>query len=145
MTHLLDYAAKQAELGTIDSLKNLKNKPVYLYRGTKDAFYLKGSLENSVKFFDLLEARVHFNSTTPSGHSWPTYNYGTPCGTGVIEKCHYDGIGAALEHIYGKLNPPIDAHPNRLVSFDQAPFMTANNNVRHSSYSIQLITPKSWT
>ena len=34
---LLEYAKQQEKLQTIDPLSNFKGKPVYLYRGTKDA------------------------------------------------------------------------------------------------------------
>ena len=126
---LLSYAREQAAEGTIDPLSNFKGKPVFLYRGTKDTCYLKGSLANSQRFFEKLGANVLFNSTTPSAHAWPTKSFGPPCGSGVIEACDYDGPGAALQHIYANnLRPPVDA-PNRSMSlFGQAPFMTTDNN-----------------
>lgn len=122
---LLAYAREQARAGTIDPLGGLKGVPVYLYRGTKDACYLKGSVALSQTFFDKLGASVLFNRTTPSAHSWPTRGYGTPCGGGVIEDCDYDGPGAALQHIYGgDLKPPAPTRNSSLLEFDQQPFMT---------------------
>jgi hypothetical protein len=89
---------------------------VWLYRGTKDACYLKGSVEHSQTFFNKLGANVAVNFTTPSAHSWPTLSYGTPCGQGVIENCDYDGPGAALQHIYDRC----DAKTR--ISFRDTPF-----------------------
>jgi hypothetical protein len=48
---------------------------------------------------------VQFNKTTPSAHAWPTADWGSDCGSGVIENCGYDGPGAALQHIYGGSDP----------------------------------------
>lgn len=45
-----------------------------------------------------------------AGHSWPTNDYGNPCGTTespFITNCNYDGAGATLQTIYGKLKPPV--------------------------------------
>eukprot|EP00756_Hemistasia_phaeocysticola_P000166 Hpha_TRINITY_DN10115_c0_g1::TRINITY_DN10115_c0_g1_i1::g.131432::m.131432 len=125
---LLSYAREQATLGTIDPLESLAGTPVYLYRGTKDPTYKHGSVQLSQRFFEALGSRVLFNSTTPSAHAWPTDDWGAPCGSGVIENCGYDGPGAALQHIYGKLQPKTKASPTSLQLFDQAPFMSADNN-----------------
>ena len=43
-----------------------------------------------------------------AGHSFPTDNYGNPCGTTespYITNCGFDGAGAALQWIYGSLKP----------------------------------------
>ena len=127
---LLDYARSQDALKTIDPLSNFAEKkmPVYLYRGTKDACYHRGSLANSQTFFNALGANVLFNNTTPSAHSWPLANYGSKCGSGVIENCGYDGPGAALGHIYGPLKPKATTASGSLREFDQTPFMTKDNN-----------------
>ncbi len=130
VSKLLDYARAQDNIGTIDPLSNFarKNIPVYLYRGTKDRCYHRGSLENSQRFFEALSANVLFNNTTPSAHSWPLDNYGTKCGEGVIENCDYDGPGAALRHIYGTLKPKAATARGLMQEYDQVPFMTADNN-----------------
>ena len=125
---LLKYAREQSKAGTIDALGNLSGTNVYLYRGTKDSCYLKGSVQHSQTFFEALGAKVLFNNTTPSAHSWPTKSYGPPCGSGVIESCDYDGPGAALQHIYdNKLKPPVEANPELLMEYDQTPFWTEDN------------------
>lgn len=137
VTALVEYATEQATAGTIDSVAHLDRTPVYLYRGTKDACYLRGSLQNVQTFFETVGSNVQFNKTTPSAHSWPTADWGTNCGQGVIENCGYDGPGAALQHIYGgsdsnghggNLKPPVDAANASLSAFDQAPFMSKDNN-----------------
>jgi len=134
---LLDYARHQADAGEIDGLGNLSSTPVYVYRGTKDACYLQGSLAKVQAFFVALNSNVQFNKTTPSAHSWPTADWGTPCGHGAIENCGYDGPGAALQHIYGgsdsqghggTLHSPIASVNSSLSEFDQHPFFSQDNN-----------------
>ena len=108
-----------------------ENKISYLYRGSHDPVYLNGSVLNVRNLFDHFGAVTHFNYTTPSAHCWPLDNgYGTPCGKGVIENCHYDGPGACLTHIYGPqpLQPPTAADPAGLTTFDQRPFFSSDNN-----------------
>jgi len=88
--HYEQLWAVSDSLPAVPIVANLSGTNVYLYRGTKDACYLKGSVEHSQTFFSKLGAKVAVNFTTPSAHSWPTKNYGTPCGHGVIESCDYD-------------------------------------------------------
>ena len=148
---LLEYARNQSAAGTIDGLGNLSGTNVYLYRGTKDTCYRKGSVQHSQTFFESLGANVQFNSTTGSAHAWPTLNWssdgtgpggsdgydGGKCGNGdVIENCDYDGPGAALQHIYdGKLKPPVDYKPELLRQFDQKPFWSQHDNFGNLTYN----------
>ena len=55
---LLEYARNQSAAGTIDGLGNLSGTNVYLYRGTKDTCYRKGSVQHSQTFFESLGANV---------------------------------------------------------------------------------------
>ena len=136
---LAEYARKASAGGLIDDVSHLKAARVYLYRGTKDTCYHEGSVANVGAVLRALgtpAANIQMNSTTPSAHSWPTASWGTPCGSGVIENCHYDGPGACLSHIYEKspgapLRPPASpaAFANAsLFQFDQRPFFSADNN-----------------
>ena len=136
---LAGYARNASASGLIDDVAHLQTARVYLYRGTKDACYHAGSVSNVGKLLQALgtpAANILMNSTTPSAHSWPTDNWGTSCGSGVIENCHYDGPGACLSHIYKEsegapLTPPDSATAfsnASLLQFDQVPFFSADNN-----------------
>ena len=136
---LADYARSASAGGLIDDVSHLRTARVYLYRGTKDACYHAGSVANVGKTLQALgmpAANILMNSTTPSAHSWPTASWGTPCGSGVIENCDYDGPGACLSHLYKEsvgapLTPPASATAflnASLLQFDQAPFFSADNN-----------------
>ena len=76
--------------GTIDGLGNLSGTNVYLYRGTKDTCYHKGSVQHSQTFFEALGCSVQFNKTTGSAHAWPTLNWSSD-GTGPGGSGGYDG------------------------------------------------------
>ena len=126
---LASYARNQSRAGAIDDVRHLRRARVYLYRGTKDATYQRGSVDNNRLFFKRFLAadeQILFQNTTPSAHSWPTLSYGTPCGKGVIEACGYDGPGTALQHIYagaGTLRPPAPSFDAAsLFEYDQSPF-----------------------
>lgn len=62
---------------------------------------------------DLGVQSVTANYSTGAGHSFPTDNYGNPCGTTqspYITNCGFDGAGTALQAIYGPLKarkPPV--------------------------------------
>ena len=93
-------------------------------------------MEHSQTFFAKLGAKVAVNFTTPSAHSWPTISYGTPCGSGVIESCNYDGPGTALQHIYdNSLEPAAEADPTLLRQFDQRPFWSRSDNFGNETYN----------
>jgi poly(3-hydroxybutyrate) depolymerase len=136
---LVNRTLEMAGNGDIDDVLELAVDQIYLYRGTKDETYLKGSVENVAEYFSYFvrnpEAQILFNNTTPSAHCWPLEDYGVPCGfQGVgheLEKCNYDGPGAALNHIYSspKLLPPAaKSNTRNLYYFDQSPF-DADNTV----------------
>ena len=132
---LVNRTLEMAANGDIDDVLGLSVDQIYLYRGTKDTIYLEGAVENVVKYFSYFvrdaEAQIEFNKTTPSAHCWPLKDFGTSCGfQGAgheLEKCGYDGPGAALQHIYASpsspLNPPASKYdPSSLYYFDQTVF-----------------------
>lgn len=135
VSRLADFIRASAASGEIDAVRNLARARIYLYRGTKDAIYGKGSVQNVADMYEAVgvpKSQILFNNTTPSAHCWPTPSYGPHCGSGVIEACAYDGPGAALMHIYDStlLRPTnLSSFPHEnLVSFDQRPYFSDDNN-----------------
>jgi hypothetical protein len=134
---LVNRTLVMAEKGYIDDVLELAVDQIYLYRGTKDDTYHKGSVENVAKYYSYFvrnsEAQILFNDTTPSAHCWPLEDYGVPCGfQGAgheLENCNYDGPGAALNHIYSypRLNAPASvSNPSSLLYFDQSVYNINN-------------------
>ena len=133
VTTLLGVASCRAALGAIDPLEHVGRGRYWLYRGSHDACYNVGSVDNAAEFYERLGGAVAFvNSTVGSLHSIPTVADGTPCGTEGnyteqsphgLEACGFDGAGEALQHIYrNKLRPPVPQRPNGLRRFAQAEF-----------------------
>ena len=120
---------RMAAAGVIDPVSNLRRTKVYTYCGTKD-WHLGGSIANARFFaeFGLPENQLS-NFSIPSGHAWPEDSGIKQCGDEAdqgfwaVENCGYDGPGALLEHVYGKLRPRAETMvPEHLRQFDQLPF-----------------------
>ena len=68
-----------------------------------------------------------------SDHAIPSDTFGSRCGGGAsdegVEKCAYDGAGAALQAVVGgHLRPPDPAYSQRgLRSFDQRPYQRSES------------------
>jgi len=131
ISQLADYAREQEKLGTIAPLNNLKEDRIYLYRGTKDAIYLEGSVANTGDFYKTFlqdPGQVLLVNNIPSQHAIPTVDFGTPCGVNgfppAIERCNYDGAGECLKHIYQRTPLKLPGTPSdeNLFEFDQTPF-----------------------
>lgn len=77
---LVEYARTLAAAGKIDALEHLRDLRLYLYRGTNDATYFKGSVANVgavfAPFMRNPMEQILLNNTVPSAHSWPTVHYG---------------------------------------------------------------------
>eukprot|EP00039_Didymoeca_costata_P004336 m.72698 g.72698 ORF g.72698 m.72698 type:complete len:363 (-) comp12349_c0_seq3:197-1285(-) len=108
---LANFAKEQADKGTISSLDQLAEAKIYLYRGTDDHTYNKGSVNTTANFFRhfVQEESIYFESKINSSHLLPGINpylcwWEEWAGK---DNCTYDGAGEALHWIYGK-----NAFPN---------------------------------
>jgi hypothetical protein len=129
---LVDIARRHESFGLVDSLDNIKDSKVFLYRGQLDRTYLPGSVNGD--FYTLLGADVdaEYIDKVPSQHAWPTIDYGVKCGdSGAIEKCGVDGTGMAIQSLYNhQLSPPAAVlNASNLGVFDQRPFQGANPTI----------------
>merc|ERR1712232_268830 len=105
-------ARRYAAAGRIDDISYLRRMKSYMYCGTKDIGHL-GATEKTRDFFLQFAPteNVLYNFSIGSGHCWPE-DYGIKkCGNEwdrglwAVENCAYDGPGALLQHVYGKLRP----------------------------------------
>lgn len=115
---LEEEAKVLADAGSIDELAYLENHHVYLFSGKNDKAVLTGVLRKLEQMYkDLGVRNIATEYNTEAGHSWPTNDYGNPCGTTeppFITNCNYDGAGEALQAIYGKLKPPVAPKPSNI-------------------------------
>lgn len=93
---------------TVNFLLNLSQR-VFIFSGQQDNTVNPGVVRDLEQMYrDLGVKNILTNYNTGAGHSFPTKNYGNPCGTTespYITDCGFDGAGAALQQIYGKLKP----------------------------------------
>ena len=64
------YLADRARNGSIDSLSNLANKPVYLFSGTDDVWVYQSVMKGVAAQFANLSAKVKTEFTIYAAHSW---------------------------------------------------------------------------
>lgn len=111
LTILEDDAKNFASSGSIDSLDNLAKHNVYIFSGTEDFTVFQGVVRDLEQMYkDLGVTKITTNYNSGAGHSFPTDNFGNPCGTTespYITNCGIDGAGTALQTIYGKLKPRV--------------------------------------
>ncbi|CAE8613292.1 unnamed protein product [Polarella glacialis] len=134
-----DLAKEKHSKGLIDCPKNLESHRIYLYRGTKDPIYLKGTVKNTEGFFAQFvpQEQLLYEGDVPGGHAYPLLgDTPYPCGGSgplaklFLQSCQYDGPGRSLQHIYeGKLADPGQREWSSLRWFDQEPFYGEDNEV----------------
>lgn len=137
--HFLSLARAAEKAGAIDSLTQLNSQKVYLFSGTNDQTVLPAAAEKLRKFYETFVSPEGIVSKTdlPSGHGMPTQNYGAQCQDTTspwILNCSYDGAGAALEHLMGPLQAPVEAISSHLYSFDQTSLVTPNSSMQTKGY-----------
>jgi len=127
---LVSDAQNYAQDGAIDALSNLADHNVYVFSGQNDKTVYPGVVKKLVTMYqDLGVKNVVTNFTTEAGHSFPTTDFGNPCGTTqspYITNCDFDGAGALLKTIYGDLKPKVRANQQNIKKMSLSPF-TPNN------------------
>ena len=73
---LVEFARNQSESGTIDDLRNLADRRIFLYRGKSDHTYNKGSVNTTANFFREFTNgdNVYFENRVNSSHLLPGIN-----------------------------------------------------------------------
>jgi poly(3-hydroxybutyrate) depolymerase len=125
---LVQEAKAQARKNHIDPLGALKSARVYLYNSKQDSLVHEPMNEKTKEFFEAFVAKENIATETsiPSGHGFPTLDYGIDCGekaSPYLNKCGFDAAGEILKHIYA--NRPmtrVDAVSSSLHTFDQTEF-----------------------
>jgi len=112
--------------GTIDKLSNLANHNVYIYSAELDTTVNPAVVKTLQKMYgDWNVTKVTTKYDILGAHTFPTLDYGNLCVISLepyISKCDYDGAGAALQTIYGTLNPAGDAVESNVIPLPQGKF-----------------------
>jgi len=120
-----------ASNGAIDALSNLTSHKVFLFSGTNDNTVNPGVVRKlATMYSDFGVTTITTNFNTGAGHSFPTNNYGNPCGTTqspYITNCNYDGAEAALQTIYGTLKPYVSPKQRNIKKMNINKFVPSGN------------------
>jgi len=126
---LISDAKQFASAGYIDDLANLNGQPIYLYSGQFDTVVNRGVVELLQQQYQALNPNSNVTTTydIDSEHCIPTMDYGNMCimlESPYINKCNFDGAGAALQAIYmNTLNPAGNSNENNLMTLTQTDFV----------------------
>ena len=125
-------ALKQASLGGVDALSNLKRQKVYLFHGFTDLTVLEPVVASAATFYTLPvigvpAASIKFNdSKIPAGHGFITPDYGVACNRSAspfVNDCEFDQPGETLDWLYGALQARAAKPAGAIVAFSQKPFL----------------------
>ncbi|CAF1146030.1 unnamed protein product [Rotaria sp. Silwood1] len=148
--------------GSIDSLANIKDDPVYIFSGKYDPIALPGLVKLNEKLYLPLGANLKTNYDMPATHGFPTETFGGKCAIpnldNYINNCNFSLAYDLLNHLHGNhLIKPVPGFKTPLIGqmllFDQEAFMypppllTVGNNPssRWISDSISLYNPIDWS
>lgn len=137
----------------IDPLGNLPKRRVYVFSGTDDSIVRQPAVDATVSFFQQVGVKadnLEYVNRVPAGHAVITPNNGNDCSANAapyISHCSigsvgYDQAGAVLQHIYGALNPRVDAPAGQIVSFDQRAYAAGATGMADTGF---LYVPQSCT
>ncbi|MBA3565038.1 MAG: PHA-depolymerase-like protein [Gammaproteobacteria bacterium] len=118
-----------SDAGRIDPTADMAGDRVWLFSGGADDVVLTPVVDRLRAFYEsFVDAGnvVYLRGQIPEAqHAMITDDYGKPCGFeggAYINDCDFDAAGALLKHIYGALQPPVEAPAAHLKLFDQSVF-----------------------
>jgi len=137
---LIEAARAAASEGTIDPVASLADDRVWLFHSKNDPVVsaaVTGALADFYAGFVPQEA-IAFVNDIPVTHGWPTRDQGVACdemGGDFINACDYDAAGEILQHLYGSLNPPVNAREDGLQVLDQASVVPGGGYFAESGFA----------
>ena len=129
-----------------DGVANIANQRIYLFTGTNDTTVGPHVTDQVYQLFVgtghfVTAANVKYDNTNSAVHTFPTDFDGSgdnACNVSTspyISNCHFDGAGAALQWIYGTLNPRNNGTlGGSLVQFDQTEFIASGHGMDTSGW-----------
>lgn len=123
--NLVALTRKRATEGLVDPVENLAKARVYVFNGAKDSVVKPAAGAALAKYYAALApaATVTQKSDVPAEHAFITDGPGGEClakATPWLNNCGFDLAGAALAHLYGKLEPRSDKAGGTLHEIAQA-------------------------
>lgn len=139
---LAQKARDSAAAGEIDPVENLANDKVYLFTGSEDKVVYSDVVAKTREFYELLGVKptnIAYHDDVPAGHSILTDNpEDSPLETNQPPYINNGGFMQShriLEHIYGKLKPPVQELTGQLIRFDQTEFFDGELRASMSKFA----------
>lgn len=127
---LVSLTLTDEALGYIDTTRNLKDDPVYLFSGKDDSVVDPSVVKALHDYYAHFLPNIVADYNVEAEHCIPTLNYleGEACSTlssPYIGNCKFDGAGAALNVMSRKthLEAPVAWLESNLYSFSQLPYI----------------------
>lgn len=109
---LFTYAEATAAAGTIASLDNLADDPVFVFHGARDTVVAARVADAAAAWYRRAGSAVVERRDIETVHGWPTMAAGAGCTEFVppyINACNYDLAGEMLGNFYPDLAPAVAA------------------------------------
>jgi poly(3-hydroxybutyrate) depolymerase len=140
------YMDLQSSKGTIDSERNLRRQPIYLWSGTADTVVKQAEMNDLQTEYEHYGANVFkYDNAFPAEHGWESPDGSLPCGTAAepymiacdIGNRPYDSERTWLSEFFGPLRARNDGRlQGQLVHFDQTEFGAgATNSMDTNGYA----------
>ncbi|CAF1506109.1 unnamed protein product [Rotaria magnacalcarata] len=118
--------------GSIDSLANIKDDPVYIFSGKYDPIALPSLVKLNEKLYSSFSANIKTNYDLPATHGFLTETYGGSCAIPnldtYINNCNFSLAYDLLNHLHGNhlIKPRsgfVTPLLGQMILFDQEAFM----------------------
>ena len=121
-----------ARNGAIDDPANLADDRVWLFSGYNDGVVKQETMDALLAYYRHFTdtGSVYYRDNLDAGHALVTLDFGGACATTggeFINDCDYDGAGALLQHIYGRLEPKASGElSGEVLDFEQEEFVVGD-------------------
>ena len=134
---LIQYATEKNQSGDIDPLSNLKNRPVWIYAGTRDTVVNPSVGKILNETYNYFGAKVATDFSVDSEHAWITDYWGKDCtylGPPFINNCNFDAAGRILKYLYGHLEQKGTFNASNLFTFNQKNYGSSSSGFANTGY-----------
>jgi predicted esterase len=132
VAELVRFSGRKDALGQIDSLSNLRDDKVFLFRGAEDTVVDLRVVTSLQEYYATYvdASGLSMDLDVPAEHCLPTLDYGEECevlASPYLGRCNVDGAGRAFATLFSDLQPRVaEANPARLLNFDQTPYFSGS-------------------
>lgn len=135
VNNLIAQATNLGASGQIDPVGHIRGDRVFIFHGAMDFTVVPGAGRHVETMYNHFGAQITPQFSLPSGHAFPTHNFGGNCGSTAspfINNCNFRGAFEMLNFLYGGgLTLPADTAgvAGNLLNYDQLEFVAGTPNL----------------